>query len=88
MDKNKCDNNSWKVSVADFRGYMRAKLEDIEVVIKDQKKDLGRVQKDIVKIKEWVAGRKAIQNVRSTVFGFLGGIFTLVVGFILHKLFG
>jgi len=89
MDKKNCNsNNSWKVSVADFRGYMRGKLEDIEVVIKDQKKDMSFVKKDIVKIKEYIAGRKAVQNFRSAIWGFIGSVFMLGLGFILYKLFG
>ena len=89
MDKKNCNsNNSWKVSVADFRGYMRGKLEDIEVVIKDQKKDMNFVKKDIVKIKEYIAGRKAVQNFRSAVWGFIGSIFMLGLGFALYKIFG
>jgi len=89
MDKNKNNNNnSWKVSVADFRGYMRGKLEDIEIVIKDQKKDMNFVKKDIVKIKEFIAGRKAVQNLRSSVWGFIGGVFMLILGFALYKIFG
>lgn len=88
MDKDKNGNNSWKVSVADFRGYMRGKLEDIEVVIKDQKKDMNFVKKDIVKIKEYIAGRKAVHGVKSAIFGSVGGIVVVIVGFILYKLFG
>ena len=89
MDKkNSNNNNSWKVSVADFRGYMRGKLEDIEVVIKDQKKDMNFVKKDIVKIKEYIAGRKAVQNFRSAVWGFIGSMFMLGLGFVLYKIFG
>ena len=53
MDKkNGNGNNHWKVSVAEFRGYMRGKLEDIVLVAVDQKKEMNAVKKDIVKIKE------------------------------------
>jgi len=86
-NKNK-NNNHWKVSVAEFRGYMRAKLENIESTAKEQKKELTIVKGDIVTIKEFIAGRKAVQNFRSTIWGFIGGIFTLLVGAILYKIFG
>ncbi len=90
MDKNKNGNgnNHWKVSVAEFRGYMRGTLEGIQKEIVTQKKDMNFVKKDIVKIKEYIAGRKAVQNIRSAVWGFIGSMFFLVVGFILYKVFG
>jgi len=91
MDKNKnCNgnNNHWKVSVAEFRGYMRGTLEGIEKVIKEQKKDMCTVKKDIVKIKEYIAGRKAVQNFRSAFWGFIGSVVFLILGFALYKLFG
>jgi len=81
-------NNHWKVSVAEFRGYMRGKLEDIVTVAVDQKKELNIVKKDIVKIKEYIAGRKAVQNLRSAIWGFIGSVFMLLVGFVLYKVFG
>ena len=89
MDKKNCNsNNHWKVSVAEFRGYMRGTLEGIEKVIKEQKKDMRIVKNDIVKIKEFIAGRKAVQNFRSAVWGFIGSVFMLGLGFALYKLFG
>ena len=89
MDKkNGNGNNHWKVSVAEFRGYMRGKLEDIVLVAVDQKKEMNAVKKDIVKIKEYIAGRKAVQNFRSAFWGFIGSMFFLVLGFVLYKVFG
>ena len=89
MDKKDCNsNNHWKVSVAEFRGYMRGKLEDIVTVAVDQKKELNIVKKDIVKIKEYIAGRKAVQNFRSGLWGFIGGFIMLLIGFVLYKVFG
>lgn len=90
MDKGKNNNgnNHWKVSAAEFRGHMRGTLEGIETAIKDQKKDMRTVKNDIVKIKEYIAGRKAVQNIKSAVFGIIGGTFSVLVGFILYKLFG
>ncbi len=88
MDKNKNGNNHWKVSVAEFRGYMRGTLEGIQKEIKDQKKDMSFVKKDIVKIKEYVAGRKAVHGFKSAVWGFIGGAFIVVIGFLLYKFFG
>lgn len=87
MNNNK-SNDRWKVSVAEFRGYMRAKLEAIVEVAKEQKEELNIVKKDIVKIKVYIGGRKAVQNLRSTIWGFIGGIFTLIIGFCLYKIFG
>lgn len=94
MDKTKngnCNGNGndhWKVSVAEFRGYMRGTLEGINKEIKQQKRDMNFVKKDIVKIKEYIAGRKAVHGVKSAVFGFIGGVFTLIIGFVLYKVFG
>lgn len=87
MNNNK-NNNHWKVSVAEFRGYMRGKLEDIVEVAKEQRKELNAVKKDIVKIKVYIGGRKAVQNFRSGFWGFIGGVFMLLLGFALYKIFG
>ena len=86
-DKNS-NNNHWKVSVAEFRGYMRGKLEDIVVAAKEQKKELNIVKNDIVEIKEYIAGKKAVQNLRSAIWGFIGSVFMLGLGFVLYKIFG
>jgi len=92
MDKNKNGNGNgnshWKVSVAEFRGHVRGTLEGIEKVIKEQKEDIGTVKDDIVKIKEYIAGRKAVQNFRSALWGFIGSAFMLALGFALYKIFG
>ena len=87
-EKNSNSNNSWKVSVADFRGYMRGTLEGIQKEIKEQKKDMRTVKNDIVKIKVYIGGRKAVQNFRSAVWGFIGSMFMLILGFVLYKVFG
>jgi len=89
MEENKNKNNMhWKVSVAEFRGYMRGKLEDIALVAREQKKEMTTVKNDIVKIKEYIAGRKAVQNFRSAFWGFIGSLFFLILGFVLYKVFG
>lgn len=89
MDKKNCNNNnSWKISAAGFRGYMRGILEGIQKEIKEQKKDMNMVKNDIVEIKEYIAGKKAVQNLRSAVWGFIGSIFMLTLGFALYKIFG
>ena len=81
-------NDRWKVSPDEFRGYMRAKLENIEFVGTEQRKDMTAVKKDIVRIKLYIAGAKAVQKFRSSLWGSIGGVIAVVVGFCLYKLFG
>ena len=74
-------NDRWKVSVAEFRGYMRRAIDT-------NTEDLSQLKKDMVKVKIYIGARKAVQNLRSTIWGFIGGMFMLILGFALYKIFG
>jgi len=69
------DYQDWKVGQAEFRGFMKAKLEDIEESVtalcdgnKTQDKRLGKLE-----------NRATATEVKGGIFGFLGG---LVGGFL------
>ena len=64
------DYQDWKVSSAEFRGFMKAKLEDIE-----QKLDKSTVRNDNQDEKIGkIENRTTATEVKGGIFGFLGGI--------------
>ncbi len=82
------------IRAAEFRGFAKAKIEDIGREVgelksgqKGFKEALEKVEEAIVKINQYIVERKAVQNVRSTFFGILGGLLPVLVGFIFYKLF-
>jgi len=74
-------NDYWKVPVAEFRGYMKRAVDTNTT-------DLTQLKEDMIAVKIYIGARKAVQNLRSTIWGFIGGIFTLIIGFTLYKIFG
>ena len=74
-------NDYWKVSVSEFRGYMKRAMET-------NTKDLTQLKKDMIQVKVYIGARKAVQNLRSAIWGFIGSLFFLTLGFALYKIFG
>ena len=75
------NNDYWKVSVAEFRGYMKRAMET-------NTKDLSQLKSDMIQVKVYIGARKAVQNLRSAIWGFIGSLFFLTLGFALYKIFG
>ena len=91
------NNNEKKtiIKAAEFRGWAKAKIEDLWVEMEQFRKEQylftqaqEKVEVAINGIQQYIAGRKAIQNIRSAVWGFFGGVFMLALGFALYKMFG
>lgn len=83
------------IKAAEFRGWAKAKIEDLWGEMEQFRKEQylftqaqEKVEVAIVSIKEYIAGRKAVQNFRSGLWGFIGGFIMLLVGFVLYKVFG
>lgn len=93
MSGTKNDNNRMKAY--EFRGWAKAKIEDLwgemEQFRKEQylfTKAQEKVETAINGIQQYIAGRKAVQNIRSAFWGFIGSVFMLILGFALYKIFG
>jgi len=93
MGNEKNSNN--KITAAEFRGWAKAKIEDLWQEMEQFRteqylftKAQEKVETAINGIQQYIAGRKAVQNFRSGLWGFIGGMFMLILGFVLYKLFG
>ena len=75
------NNYYWKVSVAEIRRYMKRAVDT-------NTEDLSQLKEDMIAVKIYIGARKAVQNLRSTIWGFIGGMFMLILGFALYKIFG
>ena len=76
---------NWKVSVAEFRGFVKATLENLNTTLEAHGKSITIVKNDIQKIHEYMAGQKAVQRFKGTFYGVIGGgIFTLAI-YIIQK---
>jgi len=64
------DYQEWKVSNAEFRGFIKAKLEDIEFSIKDLCKETKNQGVRLNKVEN----RATAVEVKGGFFGFLGGV--------------
>jgi len=93
----KKNNNDKKIIIkaAEFRGWAKAKIEDLWGEMEQFRKEQylftqaqEKVETAINGIQQYIAGRKAVQNFRSGFWGFVGGVFMLILGFVLYKLFG
>ena len=91
------NNNDKKtiINAAWFRGWAYAKIEDLWTEMEQFRKEQylftqaqEKVEEAINGIQQYIAGRKAIQNIRSAAWGFFGGVFMLALGFALYKMFG
>jgi len=94
-DKNNSNDKKTTIKAAEFRGWAKAKIEDLWSEMEQFRKEQylftqaqEKVEVFIVEIKEYIAGRKAVQNFRSGLWGFVGGFIMLLVGFVLYKIFG
>ena len=65
-------NYSWKASQAEFRGFARAKLENIATDITELKTEIGKNRNEISKLKEKAAFWGATAG---AITGFVGGFF-------------
>ena len=74
-------NDYWKVSTAKFQGYMKRAMDTNTM-------DLTQLKEDMIQVKIYIGARKAVQNLRSAVWGFFGSVFMLLIGFALYKIFG
>jgi len=83
------------IKAAEFRGWAKAKIEDLWSEMEQFRKEQylftqaqEKVEVAINGIQQYIAGRKAVQNLRSGLWGFIGGFIMLLLGFALYKLFG
>ena len=83
------------IKAAEFRGWAKAKIEDLWNEMEQFRTEQylftraqEKVETAINGIQQYIAGRKAVQNFRSGLWGFIGGFIMLLVGFVLYKLFG
>lgn len=92
MDEKKENNNVMRA--AEFRGWAKAKIEDLWGEMEQFRKEQylftqaqEKVETAINGIQQYIAGRKAVQNFRSAFWGFVGSVFMLILGFALYKIF-
>lgn len=92
MNQNQTNNNSksWRTKNDEFRGYVKAKLEDLEKKIdghcesaEERRKEIAD---DLTKIKEYVAGKRAISKFKNGIWGALGGSIFMATYFFLQWL--
>jgi len=83
------------IKAAEFRGWAKAKIEDLWNEMEQFRTEQylftraqEKVETAINGIQQYIAGRKAVQNFRSGLWGFIGGFIMLLLGFALYKLFG
>lgn len=97
MDNETKNNNNKKtiIKAAEFRGWAKAKIEDLWGEMEQFRKEQylftqaqEKVEVAINGIQQYIAGRKAVQNFKSAFWGFIGSVFMLGLGFVLYKLFG
>lgn len=97
MEKNNNEFKNWKCKVDVFRGLVKGKLEALEKLIEthckgaetrrvEYVKELKDINTKIGTIEQYMAARKAVQKHRASIWGFVGGLFSLLVGFILYKI--
>ena len=91
------NNNDKKtiINAAWFRGWAKAKIEDLWAEMEQFRKEQylftkaqEKVGTAINGIQQYIAGRKAVQNFKSAFWGFIGSAFMLALGFVLYKIFG
>jgi len=94
---NEKNNNDKKtiIKAAEFRGWAKAKIEDLWLEMEQFRKEQylftraqEKVEIAINGIQQYIAGRKAVENLRSAIWGFIGSMFMLGLGFALYKIFG
>jgi len=91
----KCNDKKTIIKAAEFRGWAKAKIEDLWGEMEQFRieqhlftKAQEKVETAIGGIQQYIAGRKAVQNFKSAFWGFIGSVFMLGLGFVLYKLFG
>ncbi len=96
MEKNNNNFKNWKCKVDEFRGFMKKAVTDLETLIAthckgaetrriELDKSLKTINEKMGSIEQYMAAHKAVQRFKSSLWGFLGGLFSLAVGFILYK---
>tara|TARA_Y100000310_G_scaffold324870_1_gene387389 strand:+ start:9208 stop:9450 length:243 start_codon:yes stop_codon:yes gene_type:complete len=80
MEKKKMPNGEWRIKEAEFKGYVRAKLEDNDQVHTDFNEQLKIIRKDLSDIKKSVNG---IQIKTAGLAGVVSIIIALVINTIL-----
>ena len=87
---------NWKCKVDEFRGFMKEKVENLEKLIAghckgaearriEHIKELKDINTKMSTIEQYMAAHKAVQKFKSSLWGFLGGLLSLMIGFILYK---
>ena len=59
VEQNGNNNSTWKTNVAEFRGFMRAKVENIEQLLKEYSACLAALKADVTELKQHTA-REAV----------------------------
>ena len=63
------NNNSWKVSEAEFRGFTKAKLENLESNIIDIKNDLRQIKKTLNNVQITAIRNSAVISIVIVIIG-------------------
>lgn len=84
----KRNNNNWKVAAATFQGFVKAKIEDIEQLLKDHceanNKNFEQIETDMKLIQDYITADRAVKKFKVGLWGMVGGLFgSLLIGFLL-----
>ena len=80
------EDNGWKVSVAEFRGFVKAKLESIETNIQKNCGNIEALETSVSELKQYVATKQAVQKVKASFWGFIGGLIPVLATALLRIL--
>lgn len=74
---NKTNNNEWKISAAEFKGFVKEKLEDLEERINQHRdgaeKRQDKIWKELKALNDYVVAEKAVKKYKQSIYGVLGG---------------
>lgn len=98
MEKNNNNFKNWKCKVDEFRGFMKSEVESLKNLVTTHCKgaetrrteintELKGINEKMGKVEQYMAARKAVRSFKSALWGFVGGLVSLGVGFILYKIF-
>lgn len=69
----------WRVSDAEFKGYVKAKLDDISDKLEKDEERLGEHDTKIGKLENDMTGMKVTSGLFGTLGGFAGGLLGVIL---------
>jgi len=72
-EQNGNNNTTWKTNVAEFRGFMRAKVENIEQLLKEYSACLATLKADVTELKQHAARETVLVEEYTTLLKSLQG---------------